>query len=185
MAEMKGFAMSSRLNSERIGPGEEEDARQTTVPLFVVIEEAAGEADALLTVRAACCRRILSCWAPTREMTAGARGTETRVCMVSRGNRVDTRAKRRRGRECPRPQCVRFLGGKVTEPGGHLRSVETLAEKTPSTSARPASPTPQGAHRHTDTRPKQCPTTPRQTPAPPRPRRTSSSPSAVSPWWSS
>ena len=109
MAEMKGFAMSSRLNSERIGPGEEEDARQTTVPLFVVIEEAAGEADALLTVRAACCRRILSCWAPTREVTAGTRGTDTRVCMVSRGNRVDTRAKRRRGRECPARK-LRFLG---------------------------------------------------------------------------
>ena len=109
LAEMKGFAMSSRLNSERIGPGEEEDARQTTGPLLVVIENAAGEDDALLTVRAACCRRILSCWAPTREVTAGARGTDTRVCMVSPGNRVDTRAKRRRGRECPARK-LRFLG---------------------------------------------------------------------------
>ena len=150
LAEMKGFAMSSRLNSERIGPGEEEDARQTTVPLFVVIEEAAGEADALLTVRAACCRRILSCWAPTREMTAGARGTETRVCMVSRGNRVDTRAKRRRGRECPRPQCVRFLGGKVTEPAvisGRLKrwpknSIHLGAPRLTHTSRRAS------AHRH-------------------------------------
>ena len=108
LAEMKGFAMSSRLNSERIGPGEEEDARQTTGPLLVVIEKAAD--DALLTVRAAhaCCRRILSCWAPTREVTAGARETETRVCMASRGNRVDTRGKRRRGRECP----VRFSAQK-------------------------------------------------------------------------
>ena len=99
LAEMKGFAMSSRLNSERIGPGEEEDARQTTGPLLVVIENAAGEDDALLTVRAACCRRILSCWAPTREVTAGTRGTDTRVAIERRVDGVErTRPRPDRGR---------------------------------------------------------------------------------------
>ena len=33
--EMKGFAISSMLNSERMGPGDEE-ARQTAGPLLVV-----------------------------------------------------------------------------------------------------------------------------------------------------
>ena len=67
--EMKGFAISSMLNSERMGPGDEE-ARQTAAPLLVVV---VVTGHALLTVRAGCRgnrRRVLAGWVPPGEGTA-------------------------------------------------------------------------------------------------------------------
>jgi hypothetical protein len=67
--EMKGFAISSMLNSERMGPGDEE-ARQTAGPLLV---DVVVTGHALLTVRAGCRgnrRRVRVGWVPPGEVTA-------------------------------------------------------------------------------------------------------------------